>query len=116
MFPPTAAAARSLHVKKTEGAGELSVPVEALATALSGNDPVALAQGGLRHYDAATGELLHSWPLPEVSSAFRCGTPSGTAALPCGSCSTTQRVASPSRPTSMDGVISSPWSSRKVLS
>jgi len=58
-----------------DGAGTqlLSVPIHALAAALSGKDLVALERGRLRHHDAESGALLHTWPLPDVPSGRRCG-------------------------------------------
>jgi Tol biopolymer transport system component len=47
-------------------------PVRALAAQLSGTDLVVLVQGALQLYDTASGELVHTWPLPEVSTAGVC--------------------------------------------
>ncbi len=46
-----------------------------LAAQLSGSDLVVLRRGELRHYDAASGELLHTWPLPDVTTGRECGSP-----------------------------------------
>ena len=54
------------------GAQLLSVSVKALATALAGSDLVVLLPGELRDYDAWSGTLLHSWPLPDVPSGSDC--------------------------------------------
>ena len=56
----------------------LSLPVSPLAAQLSGSHLVLLRRGELRHYDAVTGVLVHVWPLPDVPSGYRCGTPSGS--------------------------------------
>ena len=62
----------------------LSVPVSPLAAQLSGNDLVVLVQGELRDYDATTGALVHSWPLPNVRSGADCGSPSPYSSWQCG--------------------------------
>jgi len=51
----------------------LEVPVKAIGAQLSGTDLAVLVQGQLRHYDAGDGALVHTWPLPDVSSAGPCG-------------------------------------------
>jgi hypothetical protein len=61
----------------TEGGQLRSIPVSPLAAQLSGSDAVVLIAGALRHYDAGTGALLHSWTLPNVSSGGECGRPHG---------------------------------------
>jgi hypothetical protein len=66
-----------------DGAQLLSVPVVAAAAQLSGTDLAILVQGQLRHYDARTGALLHTWPLPDVPSGGLCGHPQGS--VVCGS-------------------------------
>lgn len=62
-----------------DGKQLLSIPVSPLAAQLSGSDLVLLLQGQVRDYDAATGGLRHSWPLPDVPSGaecdLRCGGP-----------------------------------------
>jgi Tol biopolymer transport system component len=63
----------------SDGRRLLSVPVSPLAAQLAGSHLVLLMQGGLRDYDAASGALLHAWPLPDVPSGGECGSPhSGT--------------------------------------
>jgi WD40-like Beta Propeller Repeat len=54
-----------------------SIPVSPLAAQLSGSDIVILVAGALRHFDAATGATLHTWPLPDVPSGGECGRPHG---------------------------------------
>ena len=51
----------------------LSLPVSPEAAQLSGNDLVLLTPGQLRDYDVRSGNLLHTWRLPEVSSGPVCG-------------------------------------------
>jgi hypothetical protein len=53
----------------------LSIPVSTPAAQLAGSDLVVLVPGALRDYDATTGVLLHSWPMPDVSFAGLCGVP-----------------------------------------
>lgn len=65
----------ALALLDASGAELLSLPVHAAAASLAGNDLVVLVQGTLRHHDAGTGALLHSWPLPNVSTGERCATP-----------------------------------------
>jgi hypothetical protein len=54
----------------------LTLPVSTTAAQLAGSDLVVVVPGALRDYDATTGALLHSWPLPDVSFAGSCGVPS----------------------------------------
>ena len=63
----------ALLVLDRNGAQLLSVPIRAAAASLSGPDLVVLVPGQLRHYDAESGALLHTWPLPEVPSGHTCG-------------------------------------------
>ena len=65
----------TLVVLDSSGNEMLSLPVRVTAASLAGNDLVVLVQGMLRHHDARTGALLHSWPLPNVSTGERCATP-----------------------------------------
>ena len=65
----------ALVLLDSSGAELLSLPVHAEAASLAGTDLVVLVQGTLRHHDARTGALLHSWPLPNVSTGERCATP-----------------------------------------
>jgi Tol biopolymer transport system component len=58
-----------------DGRQLLSLPLSTQAAELTGADLVVLVPGGLRDYDAATGALLHSWPLPDVASGGFCGVP-----------------------------------------
>lgn len=53
----------------------LAVPVHAAAAQVDGRDLVVIVRGELRHYDAATGDLIHAWPLPDVPSGGGCGSP-----------------------------------------
>jgi Tol biopolymer transport system component len=53
----------------------LSLPVSTTAAQLAGSDLVLLVSGALHVYDTTTGELLHSWPLPDVSFGGFCGVP-----------------------------------------
>jgi hypothetical protein len=62
-------------VLDSDGRQLLSVPISTTAAQLSGPDFVVLVRGALRDYDASTGSLLHSWPLPEVSFGGVCGGP-----------------------------------------
>ncbi len=55
------------------GAELLSVPLSPLAAQLAGSDLVLLRRGELRHYDSGSGNLVHTWPLPDVSSGTLCG-------------------------------------------
>jgi WD40 repeat protein len=59
-------------VLDANGAQLLSVPVKAVATALSSSDLVVLVPGELRDYDASDGTLMHRWPLPNVPSGSDC--------------------------------------------
>jgi hypothetical protein len=43
-----------------------------LAAALTGSDLVLLTQGSLRHFDAVTGFLQHTWPVANVTSGGIC--------------------------------------------
>jgi dipeptidyl aminopeptidase/acylaminoacyl peptidase len=47
-------------------------PVKALAAQLSGTDLVVLVQGAFRLYHTASGELVRTWPLPDVPSGGAC--------------------------------------------
>jgi Tol biopolymer transport system component len=53
----------------------LSLPISTQAAQLAGSDLVVVVQGELRDYDTQTGALLHSYPLPFVSSGGFCGLP-----------------------------------------
>ena len=50
----------------------LTLPVPTLAAQLSGDDLVLVAGGDLRDYDATTGALRSSWPLPPQPAAHDC--------------------------------------------
>src|SRR5262249_46692618 len=50
----------------------LSLPVSPLAAQLAGIDLVLLLPGELRDYDARSGALQHTWPVPKVSSGPVC--------------------------------------------
>jgi Tol biopolymer transport system component len=64
-----------------DGRQLLSLPLSTQAAQLAGSDLVVLVPGALRDYDATTGALLHTWPLPDISSGGFCGVP----LLLCGS-------------------------------
>jgi hypothetical protein len=55
----------ALLLLDASGTRLLAVFVRARAAQLSGPDLVVLAQGELRHYDAANGRLLRAWPLSD---------------------------------------------------
>jgi Tol biopolymer transport system component len=55
-----------------DGARLLTVPGRASAATLSGSDLVVVVPGRLRRYDAATGRLRQSWPLPDVPVGGPC--------------------------------------------
>ncbi len=63
------------EVLDSSGKQLLAVPVHALAAQLAGTDLVLVVQGQLRDYDAASGALVHAWPLPDVASGSPCGSP-----------------------------------------
>jgi hypothetical protein len=62
-------------VLDADGRQLLSVPVPTRAAELAGSDLIVVVPGELRDYDAATGALLHAWPLPYVSFGGFCGVP-----------------------------------------
>jgi hypothetical protein len=62
----------SLELVAADGNVLRTFAVDTLGAALAGDDLVVLVQRELRDYSASTGELLHAWPLPDVSSAGRC--------------------------------------------
>jgi hypothetical protein len=62
-------------VLDADGDQLLTLPVSTTAAQLAGSDLVVVVPGALRDYDATTGALLHSWPLPDVSFAGSCGVP-----------------------------------------
>ena len=66
------AADGSLELLTADGSVLRMLDVRALGAALAGDDLVVLVQGQLRDYSAATGDLLHAWPLPDVPSTGRC--------------------------------------------
>lgn len=66
----------STLVLDSEGQQLLALPVSTTAAQLAGSELVVVVPGALRDYDAVTGALLHSWPLPDVSFAGSCGVPS----------------------------------------
>jgi len=65
-----------------DGRQLLSVPVPTQAAQLSGSDLVLLVPGELRDYDAATGALVHVWPLPDVPFGGFCGLPADQCGTP----------------------------------
>lgn len=66
----------SLAVIDASGAIVSIYPVttwgQTLAAELSGNELILLGQGSLRELDAATGALLHTWPVANVPSGGTC--------------------------------------------
>jgi hypothetical protein len=68
-----AAGENDLVLLGRDGRRLLAVPIKALAAQLSGSDLVVILQGVLRHYDAESGSLLHTWPMPDVSAGPSCG-------------------------------------------
>jgi hypothetical protein len=75
---PLAADGSRIVVRHTDGSLELlsldgrvleTFDVPSVAAVLAGDDLVVLVQGELRDYSVASGELLHAWPLPNVSSS-----------------------------------------------
>jgi WD40-like Beta Propeller Repeat len=62
----------TLDLLGLDGSVLATFTVPALGAALAGDDLVLLVQGQLRDYSASSGELLHAWPLPDVSSSGRC--------------------------------------------
>jgi Tol biopolymer transport system component len=69
------------HVLDAEGLRLLSIPVSPAAARLSGPDLVLLLRGELRVYDAASGALRRTWPLPDVPSGGPCELRCGSARL-----------------------------------
>jgi len=70
-----AVGANTTEVMDPSGKPLLDVPVHALAAQLADSDLVVVVRGQLRDYDATTGALVHSWPLPNVPSGAPCGSP-----------------------------------------
>jgi hypothetical protein len=70
-------------VLDADGRQLVSLPLSTQAAVLTGSDLAVSVPGALRDYDATTGALLHTWPLPDVSvgvgfcgvPAFFCGNP-----------------------------------------
>jgi Tol biopolymer transport system component len=60
------------HVLDRDGKRLLAIPVSPVAAQLSGSRLVLLLRGQLRVYEAASGELQHTWPLPDVPSGAPC--------------------------------------------
>jgi Tol biopolymer transport system component len=50
-------------------------PGEIAGAEIAGTDLVVVVPGLLRHYDAATGTLLHTWPLPQAAPGSACWIP-----------------------------------------
>jgi WD40-like Beta Propeller Repeat len=69
-------------VLDANGTELLSLPVPTQAAQLTGSDLVLLLPGAVRDYDAMTGALLHTWPLPDVSFGGFCGLPSWACGSP----------------------------------
>jgi hypothetical protein len=55
-----------------DGHQVLSLPISPVAAQLAGSDLVLLVQGQLRDYDSHNGALLHTWPMPDVTSGPEC--------------------------------------------
>lgn len=55
-----------------DGIQLLSLPISPLAAQLAGTDLVLLLHGELRDYDSHNGALLHTWPMPDVTSGPEC--------------------------------------------
>jgi hypothetical protein len=65
-----------------DGRQLISLPLSTQAAQLTSSDLAVVVPGALRDYDATTGALLHTWPLPDVSTGTGfCGVP----AFFCGS-------------------------------
>lgn len=67
-----------LELLDTQGGLLRAIPLppgEAIAAELAGDDLVVLVAGALRHYSAASGDLQHTWPLPNFPSGGFCGVP-----------------------------------------
>jgi Tol biopolymer transport system component len=62
----------SLAVLDATGTELLSLPTDAAAAQLSGRDLAVLVRGHVLDYDAATGRLVHAWPIPDVSVGRDC--------------------------------------------
>jgi WD40-like Beta Propeller Repeat len=62
-------------VLDSDGHPLLRLPLSTQAAELTGSDLAVLVPGELRDYEVATGALLHSWPVPAVSSGGFCGVP-----------------------------------------
>jgi hypothetical protein len=62
----------SLAVLDRTGSQRLSLPVDAAAAELAGNELVAAVGGSLNDYDAVTGVLRHSWPVANETPARDC--------------------------------------------
>ncbi len=60
-------------VLDADGHQLLTIPVPTNAAALDGSDVIVVVPGELRDYDATSGALLHTWPLPYVSFGGLCG-------------------------------------------
>jgi hypothetical protein len=60
-------------VLDADGRQLLSIPVSTNAAEFAGSDLIVVVPGELRDYDAATGALLHVWPLPYLSFGGFCG-------------------------------------------
>ena len=57
------------------GARLQTIPLAPVAAQLSGRDLVLVRRGELRHHDAASGAVLHTWALPDVPTGRECGSP-----------------------------------------
>jgi Tol biopolymer transport system component len=61
-----------LELLDADGGTLRTFDLPSLGATLAGDDLVMLVRGELRDYSAASGELLHAWPLPDVPSSGRC--------------------------------------------
>jgi hypothetical protein len=62
----------SLALLDRTGTQLLSIPIDAVAAQLDGNDLVAAVGGTLVRFDAVTGELIHSWQVSTQGPARDC--------------------------------------------
>lgn len=63
------------EILSSDGTLLKAIPVSALAAQLAGSDLVVLVRGELLDYDASSGVLRHTIPLPDVPSGGECGGP-----------------------------------------
>jgi hypothetical protein len=75
---------KTTRILDPQGAVLVSIPVSPLAAQLTGSDLVLVVRGRLLDYDAGSGELRHTWPLPDVPSGGEAGDPNSGRAFPAG--------------------------------